>query len=241
MKPVLILQHMADDGPAYLGTWLHRQAVPHELHNAGAGQAFPERMDDFSALAVLGGEMSANDPLPTLRQAERLILQAFATGRPVIGHCLGGQLMARALGARIGPSPAPEIGWQGIEVADSVPARDWFGAIGPHQVFQWHFEAFALPEGAQALAGSTACPVQAFAYGPHLAMQFHVEVDAEKLVRWSRDTGARYLHAQKHHRTVQSGSAMCDDLAERLRTQQALADRFYGRWLGAAARQGNFP
>jgi GMP synthase (glutamine-hydrolysing) len=70
MKPVLILQHLSGDGPAYLGTWLQRQGLPFDLRNTEAGQDFPEHMDGHSALAILGGEMSANDPLPSLRRAE---------------------------------------------------------------------------------------------------------------------------------------------------------------------------
>jgi len=153
MKPVLILQHLSGDGPAYLGTWLQRQGLPFELRNTEAGQDFPEHMDGHSALAILGGEMSANDPLPSLRRAELLILDAMARGRPVIGHCLGGQLMARALGARIQRSPQPEVGWHAIELFDTPQTRDWFGDAGSATVFQWHEEAFELPPGAVGLAG----------------------------------------------------------------------------------------
>ena len=185
MKPVLVLQHLSSDGPAYLATWMHRRHVPFEVRNADAGETYPEHMDAYSALAVLGGEMSANDPLPSLRQAEVLILDAMARGRPVIGHCLGGQLMARALGVRVGPSLAPEVGWHPMTLQDHPSARHWFGdgELGP--VFQWHEEAFEMPLGATHLASSAACAHQAFAIGPHLAMQFHVEVDEEKLCRWS--------------------------------------------------------
>jgi len=228
MKPVLILQHLSGDGPAYLARWLQREGVPFELRNTQAGQAYPDDIAAYSALAVLGGEMSANDPLPSLRQAERLILQAMGSGRPVIGHCLGGQLMARALGARIVASPAPEVGWQPLEVADCAAARAWFGHLGRQVVFQWHYETFELPVGAQALAGSAACPQQAFTIGPHLAMQFHIEIDDEKLRRWS-------LAEPQPHATVQSGQAMREGVAVHLAEHQALADRIYRRWLGATS------
>jgi GMP synthase (glutamine-hydrolysing) len=78
MKPVLVLQHLDFDGPAFLGTWLQQQGVPADVRNTEAGEPFPSSLDGHCALAVLGGEMSANDPLPTLRQAESLILQAMA-------------------------------------------------------------------------------------------------------------------------------------------------------------------
>ena len=90
MKPVLVLQHLPDDGPAFLATWLARQGRPMDLRHTSAGQAYPATIDGFGALAVLGGEWSANDDRPSLRQAESLIRQAVAAGIPVIGHCLGG-------------------------------------------------------------------------------------------------------------------------------------------------------
>lgn len=235
MRPVLVLQHLSADGPAYLGRWLQREGVAFEVRNTEAGQAFPPSIEGFGALAILGGEMSANDELPSLRQAERLVLQAMDRGVPVIGHCLGGQLMARALGMRVGDSPAPEVGWQVVEVSAGAAAADWFGEAGPRTVFQWHYEAFDLPPAAQRLAGSAACPNQAFAIGPHLGMQFHIEVDADKVDRWSRDTGPRFLGAlARHPGTVQDGEAMRQGLATQLAAHQALADRLYRRWLAAA-------
>lgn len=234
MKPVLVLQHLCADGPAYLGTWLRDRGVAFEVRNSEAGDAFPADLASFGALAILGGEMSANDALPTLRQAERLILDGFERDVPVIGHCLGGQLMARALGARIVESPAPEIGWQPMQVAVSPQAQAWFGSPGACTVFHWHYEAFELPVGAERLAGSAACPHQAFCIGPHLAMQFHVEVDAEKIGRWSTDEGERYRRALGRYDSVQDGAAMRDGIAGRLAAHQALADRVYQRWLGAA-------
>lgn len=115
------------------------------------------------------------------------------------------------------------------------PARAWFGDDAAPTVFQWHEEAFALPPGALALAGNAACPHQAFAFGRHLAMQFHIELDEEKLRRWATlDTPAFRALQQRHATTVQGGAAMCAALAQWLPRQQALAERIYTRWLGAA-------
>jgi GMP synthase (glutamine-hydrolysing) len=235
MKPVLVLQHMRSDGPAYLATWLRVQGLNFEVVNSAAGQDFPTSMQDYSALAVLGGEMSVNDELPSLRRAEDLIRQAIATDRPVIGHCLGGQLMATALGARVVDSPSPEIGWQRLQVRAIDEAREWFGEVAELTVFQWHFEAFELPRGAVPLAHSVACPYQAFALGRHLAMQFHVEVDAEKLALWSASRDDTFLELQQTCQTVQSGQAMREQAAIALVAQQRLADRLYARWLGTPA------
>jgi GMP synthase (glutamine-hydrolysing) len=236
VKPVLILQHLSSDGPAYLGTWLAEQGVPCELRNSDAGQEFPADLGGYGALAILGGEMSANDPLPSLRQAETLIRQALRDGIPTFGHCLGGQLMARALGARVVDSPAPEIGWQPMDVLDTPAARAWFGRSGRYHVFQWHHEAFELPADAVRLAGSAACPNQAFALGPHLALQFHVEIDSAKLLAWTLDLDARYRDARAHQSGgVQDPVAMRADASVHLAAHQALARRLYERWLATAA------
>jgi GMP synthase-like glutamine amidotransferase len=233
MTPVLILQHLVDDGPAYLGDWLADEGVPVDLRCTEAGVAFPSTLGKVRALAVMGGAMSANDDLPSLRQAERLILEAMDRGIPVIGHCLGGQLMSRALGGRVGPSTAPEIGWLPIHKLPTAAADEWFGPAPLPRVFHWHYEAFTLPRGAQALATSPACAVQAFAIGPHLALQFHVEQDATKLARWTQVHEGEYPQAQRNHpATVQSPAAMLADAPRRLAEQQRLASRLYRRWLG---------
>jgi len=234
VKPVLVLQNLDGDGPAYLATWLRRAGVAFEVFNTQAGQAYPESIAGYRALALLGGEMSANDPLPSLRAAEHLIRQAIAANVPTLGHCLGGQLMARALGATVGRSPATEIGWHAIERAPVAAAQDWFGAEPRQRVFQWHDESFALPHGAELLAGSAGCPHQAFAVGPHLAMQFHVELDATKLALWSASTDPRFLAMTGVESCVQDGATMRREAAQALPAQQRLADRIYARWLGAA-------
>jgi GMP synthase-like glutamine amidotransferase len=235
MPPVLILQHLSADGPGYLAHWLRAKGVPFDLRNTEAGDPYPDRLDGYGALAILGGEMSANDPLPSLRQTEDLFLQAARAGVATIGHCLGGQLMARALGAAVSTSPAPEVGWQTVTRLPEAPARDWLGDAPELTVFHWHFESFALPAGARLLASSAACPPQAFCLGPHLALQFHVELDAEKLARWSHESPVREsLARQQHPDTVHTGEAMRVGAGARLAAQQRLADRVYARWLGAA-------
>lgn len=233
MKPVLILQNLTSDGPAYLQRWLQAQGVPHEVFNTQAGQDFPESLAGFGALAILGGEMSANDPLPSLRQAEALFLQAVGEGVPTLGHCLGGQLMARALGAAVSASPAPEIGWQVLQVHASPEAQAWFGAAGQCHVYHWHSESFGLPEGASWLASSPACPHQAFSLGPHLGMQFHVEVDEAKLRYWAMENDDAWFDPIACA-SVQRPGQMLADAVLRLPAQQALAGRIYSRWLGLA-------
>lgn len=234
MKPVLILQHQHADGPAYLASWLAERGQPFELRNTEAGDAFPDSARGYRAMAVLGGSISVNDPLPPLRQAEALIRECVDSGIPVLGHCLGGQLMARALGAPVGPSPAPEIGWQALQVHDDPEARHWFGDAGAHRVMHWHYESFALPPGARWLARSAACPHQAFSLGPHLAMQFHIEVDRDKVLAWSEEVSASWDAAVGAHASVQTRQQMRDGLQAWLDAHQRLADRVFVTWMSAA-------
>ena len=151
--------------------------------------------------------------------------------RPVIGHCLGGQLMSRALGSTIGASPLPEIGWHAIEYADDPLVAHWFGANPTPTVIQWHYESFGLPEGATLLASSPSCPNQAWAMGPHLAMQFHIEMDRVKAQEWAADEDPHWSTARSLWPTVQTSQQILDGIEPYLPQHQATADQIYQRWL----------
>lgn len=238
MHKVLVLQHLQSDGPGFLGTWLAQQGCSFDCPCTEAGQSFPSRTEGYAALAVLGGEWSANDDRPSLRQAEALIRQAVALGLPVLGHCLGGQLMSRALGSSVGASPEPERGWHEVTMAATPEARQWFGPASTARLFQWHSESFGLPAGAQLLAGNAACAHQAWSLGPHLAMQFHVEVDAAKLALWCDDAEHWPWAAGQGRPKVHEAARMRGDTVTALAASQALAARIYARWLQAAAGRG---
>ena len=227
---VLILQFMDNDAPAYLGTWLDERGITSDLRMAASGAGFPDRIDGYAALAVLGGAMSANDDLPFIHSARRLIEQAMRRDVPVIGHCLGGQLMASALGARVAACAKPEVGWHRMDCIESQMCHEWFGAAATHRVFHWHYEAFDVPTGAQRLASSAQCPHQAFAIGRHLAMQFHVEVDAAKVDQWLGLDDPQYEQAQREFDTVHPADRIRQDTVHWLGQQQQLADRIYLQW-----------
>lgn len=232
MASILILQHMRSDGPGYLATFLQKQGLEFQVVDAGQGQEFPNSMQGFDALAVLGGAMSANDELPFLARAQSLIRQCVVQNLPVLGHCLGGQLLAKTLGARVIASPAPEIGWQPMRIDSHPLAQSWLGPASEVSVMHWHYEAFELPAQAQRLATSTACPNQAFALGPHLGMQFHIEIDAAKLDRWLAEEDPLWSQAlERFPHSVQDEAAIRDGMREHLASHQALADRIYSRWL----------
>jgi len=129
----------------------------------------------------------------------------------------------------------PEIGWHVVERLPLPEAAYWFGEGPRATLFQWHYDSFDLPPDAQLLARSEACPCQAFGIGPHLAMQFHVELDEAKLLAWTAAHDPRHL-AKGGVATVQGAAQMRQDAARFLGAQQRLADRIYARWTGLAAR-----
>jgi GMP synthase-like glutamine amidotransferase len=144
--------------------------------------------------------------------------------------------MARALGARVQASPAPEIGWQPLQVLDDPVAAQWFGPPAQHHVMHWHYESFELPPGARWLATSCACPHQAFSIGPHLGMQFHIEIDEAKLQRWLDEGDPAWAEALAQHAgSVQDKATILAHAAQRLQAHQRLADRLYGRWISSAS------
>jgi len=231
MKPVLILQHQVPENAAYLTTWLDRHIIPYQVVNAGTGELFPTNIEPYAALAVMGGGMSANDLLPSNRQAEILILQAMYRDIPVVGHCLGGQLMSRALGGTITASPQPEIGWQPIHYESTELAREWFGDTPTNTVIHWHYESFSIPTGATRVATSLACPNQAFVIGPHLAMQFHIEINEPKIHSWVNDDDDKWTTARQHYNSVQDKITMLKGISYHLEQHQATADQIYQTWL----------
>lgn len=228
MKPVLIIQHQENDGPAYLERWLKRNNVPFIVYRADL-QELPSSIHSYSALAILGGAISANDVIYNNFRSQLLILQAIHYDIPVIGHCLGGQLLAKALGASIYQSPKPEVGWQPIEW--SPESLEWVGESPCNQVMQWHYEAFELPEGATLIASSLSCPNQAFILGNHIGMQFHIEVDTQKIIDWTQEIEPAWLNSISKWDTVHSQKQILNDNPKYIDWHNKTADAIYTRWL----------
>lgn len=232
MKPVLILQHQLPEYPAYLKTWLKSHNIAYVVYN-GENGVFPDTIEPYSALAVMGGAMSANDLLISNKQAQILILQAILKDIPVIGHCLGGQLMAKALGGTVTKSFKPEIGWQPIKFIECAESKKWFGDEPTTTVIQWHYDSFSIPDGAKLLATSEACTNQAFSYGKHLAMQFHIEIDRDKAIAWAEDTDPQWVIAQMQYDTVQSKDEIINGIDKNIERHQKTADHIYTTWLSS--------
>lgn len=231
MKPVLILENQIPENIAYLGTWLKNNNVNYVVYNGERDKEFPTSMEPYSALAVMGGAMSANDPLLTNRQAEILILQAMYRDKPVIGHCLGGQLMAKALGAKVVSSPKPEIGWQKITYAKHDLVTEWFGDSPTDTVIHWHYDSFEIPTGATLLGSNSSCPNQVFAIDNNLGMQYHIEIDEKKLDFWVSDKDSNWEQAQKTYDSVQNKEQMLRGKDIYLSNHKKTANKIYKNWL----------
>jgi len=229
MNPILIIQHVADDGPSYFGTWLAQHGYPFDVRRMFAGDTLPASINAYSGLCVLGGPMSVNDAVPYFPALQSLIRVAIAADVPVIGHCLGGQMMAKALGGEITPSPHVEIGWSALTVASDRIAADWFGGNAAPVLFQWHGESFSIPADARRIVTGAYCPNQAFLVGDkHIGMQFHCEVDDEKVRQWLINGHDELINSQSP--AVQQAAVILPDLASTLRVSQGIAAAIYARW-----------
>ena len=196
-----------------------------------AGDAVPENLNGVSGLCLMGGPMSVNDDLPWIPPLLALIREAVASDIPVIGHCLGGQLMSKALGGTVGANSAKEIGWADVRITDADAARPWLGdAADPMLAFHWHGETFSLPAGATRILDSALCANQAYVLNDrHIGMQCHVEMTPELVASWC-DAGAAEIAASDSP-GVQSPEAIQADLAARTAHLHQLADKIYSRWI----------
>jgi GMP synthase-like glutamine amidotransferase len=182
MKPIRIFRHIKCEGPGYLLDLLQQRAIPYQLITIDADGKVPQQTDDVAGLVFMGGSMSVNDPLAWIADEIQLIQHAVARNLPVLGICLGGQLIAKALGAKVYPGPCMEIGWINVMKTQASAWTEQLPEAFP--VFHWHGETFDLPANAQLLLRSEQFAHQAFALGPHLALQFHVEMKADMIQEW---------------------------------------------------------
>jgi len=227
MPPVLIFRHIAHEGPGYFGDFLDQQQIPYEIICIDANDSVPDRLDGIPALVFMGGAMSVNDPLPWIGKEIHLIQMAVEKGVPVLGHCLGGQLIAKALGAEVKPNLVTEIGWHKAEKLDNPAAEDWLDGLADSlELFHWHSETFSTPAGATRILKSSFCDNQAFIYGNCLAMQCHIEMTAPMVMQWVAEAGDTLSSSA----SVQSTDEILRDLRQRVSSLNRIADRIYTRW-----------
>jgi len=183
---VLIVKHIEVEGPGLFGECLKEERIPYQTLTLGTGSNLPP-LDNLSHILLLGGPMNVyeEDRHPFLREEDLFIKEAIQRGKPVLGICLGAQLIAKALGAKVFKAPSKEIGWYEVRLTEEglsdVLFRD-FPPIWP--VFQWHEDTFSVPRSGRLLATSGLLN-QAFRYGENAyALQFHLEVTEEMIRDW---------------------------------------------------------
>lgn len=230
MKPVAIFRHSPTEGPGYFATYLDSRDLPWRLVALDRGESVPANPEDFSGLVFMGGPMSVNDDLPWIEPVLALIREATAGDVPVLGHCLGGQLMSKALGGTVGRNPVKEIGWGEIEVADNPQARAWFGPeMKRFESFHWHGETFTIPPGAARIMGNRNCENQGFVAGKNLGMQCHVEMTEELIESWCKSGSDEIASANSP--AVQTPDQMRRGMEQKLVALRAVATRLYDHWV----------
>jgi len=220
---VLVFRHTAADDLGLIAPALEDQGILYEYADLYAHPCTEPLVDEADALIFMGGPMSANDDQPYLQQEVAYIRDAPKRGQMVLGVCLGAQLIAKALSARVHANAVKEIGWAPVTFTPAAANDPLFAGL-PHteMIFHWHGETFTLPPGAELLASSDACRNQAFRVGNRIyGLQFHLEVTPSMIADWCREDEA----CGKEREAAQP----IDPYAHATRSRE-LARLVFGRW-----------
>ncbi len=227
MKPVLALLHVPHEGIGTIEDALRHVQMPFDVVELYCQLPRPLRPEPLSGLVVMGGPMNVDetDRYPFLADEVKWIRQAVEAELPVLGVCLGSQLLAKALGSRVYPNRIKEIGWYDVEMTEAAKADQLFGDCRPTEtVFQWHGDTFDLPAGAVQLARSSQCENQAFRVGrAAYGLQFHLEVTPEIVNDWLGEpgncgelAGLDYIDAEAIRRETPAKIGPLKSLADRV-------------------------
>ena len=236
---ILVLQHARVEHPGIFREFLKEDGHTWEVVELDEGETLPD-IEGFDALWVMGGPMDVweEDKYPWLKLEKKYINQAVKVkGLPFLGLCLGHQLLAEALGGEVGKSDFPEVGVMDIQLTEKGATGVFFDDIPSlFQCLQWHSaEVKSLPEGAQVLATSPACAVQAMSWGPRAySLQFHVEIELDTVQNWAKiPEYAGALDAA----VGQGGAAKLEaECNAKIETFNTIAERLYMNWLQTAAK-----
>ena len=233
MKKLLVLQHVAHELLGTLNPLLKSSGFRIRYVNFARHPDARPTLEGYDGLVILGGPMSVNDAgrLPHLTTEMKLIEEALEKNIPVLGICLGAQLIARTLGAAVYPNLEKEIGWYDVSPTDhaySDPLVRSFAAT--EKIFQWHGETFDIPRSTSHLAFSSLCANQAFRYGNTVyGFQFHLEVDEPMINRWLRVAENRHeAAALGGEGTLERIQRETTDYIGRLRE---LSERVFGEFI----------
>jgi GMP synthase (glutamine-hydrolysing) len=184
---VLIIKHIDIEGPGLIEYCLKQEKIPYQIVNLEAGPRLP-KINDLSHIVILGGPMNVyeEDRYPFLRDEDLFIKEAIQRGKKILGICLGAQLMAKALGAKVFKAPMKEVGWYNVSLTRVASHDPLFSNLPKtFSVFQWHEDTFEVPKAGKLIATSTSVIHQAFRYGENVyGLQFHLEVTEGMIQEW---------------------------------------------------------
>ena len=229
MKPVRLFRHTNCSIPGYLCRFLEDRGVPFEIACIGEGVHVPDSLDDVSGLVFMGGPGDVNSPVSWMQEEQATIKKAAKHGTPVLGVCLGAQMMSKALGGHASSDYKLEVGWHHVETVAGAEDNSWFKNLPARfEVFQWHAHEFTLPPGATALLTSRCTPCQAFSAGNMLAMQFHLEINTSTVRSLTQQYAGDISTVSD---CVQQAGELCSQLDEHVSHLHATADAIYSNWL----------
>jgi GMP synthase (glutamine-hydrolysing) len=221
LLPVLIVLHQENSTPGRIGNALRNLGYRLDIRRPRFGDALPETLAEHAGAVIFGGPMSANDPDDYVRREIDWIAVPLLEQRPLLGICLGAQMLAVHLGARVAPhrQGRVEMGYYPIR---PTQAGLKLGAHWPEQVYHWHCEGFQLPDGCELLAEGDDFPVQAFQYDHAFGFQFHPDVTYAMMCRWTTCGAERLGLPGAHPREQHFAGRACYDVAERAWLKQFL-------------------
>ena len=231
MAKVYVLQHHPVENLGTIAEALESAALAWQYVRVYEGHPVPRDMKGAGGLIVMGGPMAVYqaEQYPFLRDEMELIEQAVKDDLPVLGVCLGAQIVAAALGAKVTRNPAgKEIGWYPVTLSEAAQEdRLWRGVAPTITPFHWHGDIFEVPAGAVSLASSEKTPCQGFRYGNGVyALQFHLEVTPESVAAMAAEW-PRELEKEKI-----SAAEMIGATAGQIPELELLSDAIFGRWAG---------
>lgn len=231
MRPVALFQHDRTQQPGLLLEFLEEADIPVQIFFPENDGHVPVNAKDYSGIVLLGSQRCVNDPLPWIHREMALVHNAFAWDIPVLGHCFGGQLMAKTLGAPVRRNVWPNIGWSALRPTPF--GSDLFGN-DLVTTFNWHYDTFAIPQGAQRLLFGQHCINKGFRMGCHLAFQCHFEVTEDIVRQWCQTGQDELRHATGP--AVQPVQTILEQMPDRLPKLQRTAKHVYRHWSAALHR-----